>query len=237
LQDRQQIQGRSRGPAALIEGESDDEDVEGRMLRQQQLRMGAGMFADGGDANREDPEDLGAMNDYADSKGPLSQWIQKKEVINFISSQFGSFLRTFRDPVSGQTVYEDRIQNMCQRNKQSFEINFTDLSSKQPTLAIWLAEEPSRMFPILNQVASDIVAEIFPEYNLIHHEIFVRIGGLPVEDKLRELRQVHLNALIKFRGVVTKRTGVYPQYQQIYFRCECGDIKGPCFSNDQYQAK
>ena len=101
---------------------------------------------------------------------------------------------------------------MCQRNKQSFEINFTDLSSKQPTLAIWLAEEPAHMFPILNQVASDLVSEIYPEYNLIHHEIYVRIGGLPVEDKLRELRQVHLNALIKFRGVVTKRTGVFPQY-------------------------
>jgi len=63
--------------------------------------MGAGMFADGAGGNQDDPEDLGAMNDYADSKGPLSQWIQKKEVINFISSQFGSFLRTFRDQQSG----------------------------------------------------------------------------------------------------------------------------------------
>ena len=44
------------------------------------------------------------------------------------------------------------------------------------------------MLPIMNQVASEIVGEIYPEYNLIHHEIFCRIGGLPVEDKLRELR-------------------------------------------------
>ena len=93
------------------------------------------------------------------------------------------------------------------------------------------------MFPILNQVASDLVSEIYPEYNLIHHEIYVRIGGLPVEDKLRELRQVHLNALIKFRGVVTKRTGVFPQYQQIFFRCECGDLKGPCFHSDHVEAR
>ena len=74
--------------------------------------MGAGYFADGGDPNDPnlgDPEDLGAMNDYADSKGPLSQWIQKKEVIHFISAQFGSFLRTFREPGTGVTVYEDRI--------------------------------------------------------------------------------------------------------------------------------
>ena len=44
-----------------------------------------------------DPDDIGGLNDYADSKGPLSQWIQKKEVINFISRQFESFLKTFRD--------------------------------------------------------------------------------------------------------------------------------------------
>ena len=81
------------------------------------------------------------------------------------------------------------------------------MASKQPTLAIWLAEEPSNMLPILNTVASDIVQEIYPDYTeQFHQEIYVRISELPVEDKLRELRQVHLNALIKFKGVVTKRT-------------------------------
>ena len=66
------------------------------------------------------------------------------------------------------------------------------------------------MLPILNTVASEIVQEIYPDYSETHQEIFVRISELPVEDKLRELRQVHLNALIKFRGVVTKRTQVFP---------------------------
>lgn len=87
------------------------------------------------------------------------------------------------------------------------------------------------MIPIFNQAAAQLVEEIYPDYNTLHKEIFIRVGGLPVEDKLRELRQVHLNALIKFCGVVTKRTGVFPQYAEIYFRCECGDIKGPFFDN------
>jgi DNA replication licensing factor MCM2 len=47
----------------------------------------------------------------------------------------------------------------------------------------------------------------------------VRIRDLPVEDKLRDLRQIHLNALIKIKGVVTKRTGVFPELQKIFFRC------------------
>ena len=141
---------RGRQAAALVDDESDDEE-NARMLRQQQLRM----VQDGGDPddpnNGVDPEDnLGGLNDYADSKGPLAQWIQKPDVTLFIKDQFESFLKTFRDPSSGQNVYEDRIQSMCQRNRQSFELAFTDLSGKHPTLAIWLAEEPRHMLPIFD---------------------------------------------------------------------------------------
>jgi DNA replication licensing factor MCM2 len=95
---------------------------------------------------------------------------------------------------------------MCQNNKQSLEIVFNNLSQKFPTLAIWLAEEPKLMLDIINHVASDVVSEVYPDYNKIHDRIFIRVKDLPVEDKLRDLRQVHLNALIKIRGVVTKRT-------------------------------
>lgn len=135
-------------------------------------------------------------------------------------------------------TYETRITDMCQQNKQSFEVKFTDLAAKQPNLAIWLAEEPTHMLPILNTVASEIVQEIYPDYTeQFHAEIFVRIHELPVEDKLRELRQVHLNALIKFKGVVTKRTQVFPQYAKMFFKCQCGDTKGPIFDTDPYEAK
>ena len=67
------------------------------------------------------------------------------------------------------------------------------------------------MLPMLNEVAQEIVLEIFPDYTsriVSDPNIYVRIRDLPVEDHLRELRQVHLNALIRFRGVVTKRSSV-----------------------------
>ena len=88
------------------------------------------------------------------------------------------------------------------------------------------------MIPIFNQAAGLLVEEIYPDYQTYHKEIFVRVGGLPVEDKLRDLRQVHLHALIKFSGVVTKRTGIFPQYNEISFKCQCGDIKGPFPAHD-----
>lgn len=77
---------------------------------------------------------------------------------------------------------------MCQNNKQSLEIVFNHLSTKQPTIAIWLAEEPALMLPILNEVAMELVSEVYPDYNRMFQQIFVRVKDLPVEDKLRDLR-------------------------------------------------
>jgi DNA replication licensing factor MCM2 len=77
---------------------------------------------------------------------------------------------------------------MCQNNKQSLEIVFGNLSLNNPTLAIWLAEEPSLMLPILDLVAAELVKEVYPEYDTLHQHIFVRVKDLPVEDKLRDLR-------------------------------------------------
>lgn len=101
-----------------------------------------------------------------------------------------------------------------------------------PTIAIWVAEEPAIMLPILNVVAHDITLELFPEYSNIHKNIFVRIGSLPVQDSIRELRQINMNSLIKIRGVVVKRSNVQPELTKMFFRCVCGDIKGPIYHNN-----
>lgn len=94
------------------------------------------------------------------------------------------------------------------------------------------------MLPIMNEVATELVDEVYPDYKQHYAKIFVRIKELPVEDKLRDLRQVHLNALIKIRGVVTKRTGVFPELTEMYFRCnQCGDIKGPVIHQNNQDPK
>ena len=126
---------------------------------------------------------------------------------------------------------------MCLANRQSLEVTFNHLSQKYPTIAIWLAEEPSHILPILNNVAYDLVQEVYADYHKIHSKIYVRIRDLPVEDQLRDLRQIHLNALIKIRGVVTKRSGVNPELFQIYFRCKCGLLKGPYINTNVLEAR
>ena len=125
--------------------------------------------------------------DYEDVKGKLSLWVQRVEVIKWIRKIFQHFLRTYKDD-AGQNVHEQRINEMCSNNRQSLEVTFLHLSNKYPTLAIWLAEEPTLILPVLNEVAYEITLELFTEYYQIHTDIYVRIRDLPVEDKLRDLR-------------------------------------------------
>jgi DNA replication licensing factor MCM2 len=75
-------------------------------------------------------------------------------------------LRNYTDE-NGNTVYEGRIHDLCSLNKQSLEVTFLHLSTKYPTLAIWLAEEPSLILPILDEVAKDLVLEVYHEYGNI----------------------------------------------------------------------
>ena len=51
-------------------------------------------------------------------------------------------------------------------------------------------------------------------------------------------RQHHLNSLVKFKGVVTRRTGVFPQLQMVKFNClRCHNILGPFFQNNENEIK
>lgn len=51
-------------------------------------------------------------------------------------------------------------------------------------------------------------------------------------------RQIHLNTMIRIGGVVTRRTGVFPQLQQVKYDCnKCGAILGPFFQNSYSEVK
>eukprot|EP00347_Sterkiella_histriomuscorum_P014795 403359496 len=220
-----------RLPAALESEELNDEfnqeeSTNQNVIRQERIQMRLAQ-----NINEDRDENMKDALDYEDVRGKLSIWLMREEVLRWIKNQFSSFLRHFKDD-NGHSVYENRINDMCANNKQSLEVNFSHITLKNPTLAIWLAEEPSQIFPILNQVGYELTLELFPEYYQIHKEMYVRIIELPVEDRIRDLRKVHLNALIKIKGVVTKRSCVYPELNKMYFKCQCGDLKGPILHNN-----
>jgi len=59
---------------------------------------------------------------------------------------------------------------------------------------------------LFNETALDVVVSLFEDYERIKSEIHVRINELPSLDNLRDLKQVHLNTLVRVAGVVTRRS-------------------------------
>ncbi|GLE10570.1 hypothetical protein PINS_up022744 [Pythium insidiosum] len=124
---------------------------------------------------------------------------------------------------------------MAQRNEQSLEIEIGDVIHSMSMIAAWIVEAPKEMLAILEEVARDVVLALFPYYDTIHHEVFVRILDLPGTEKLRDLRTAHLNFLIKVSGVVTRRTSVFPQLKLVKVNCPaCHTVLGP-FTQQSHQ--
>lgn len=111
-------------------------------------------------------------------------------------------MATYTD-TNGHKIYIERIQNMCIANKESLCINYSHLSIANPRLAIWVADVPTEMLKIFDEVAYQgknclfmkmisiyykAVLEMFPEYGKISQEIHVRITDLPISDSLRDIR-------------------------------------------------
>ena len=127
------------------------------------------------------------------------------------------------------SVYAQKINEMCSKNKSSLEVDFNHLDSKHPTLSMWIVTEPNVILPYLNDVALECAKKYFPDYGEIHAEIFIRIDNYPVQDKIRDLRHKDLGQLIQVRAVITQRSAIFSQLKKVYYVCKCGDRKGPVY--------
>ncbi len=118
---------------------------------------------------------------------------------------------------------------MCSANKGSLDVSYGHLAETQYLLAIWLTDVPKDMLAIFDEVLKGVVLEQFPYYHqIVRGELHVRIINLPISDRLRDLRQGDLNSLIRVNGVVTRRTGVFPQLKTVTYDClTCSAELGP----------
>jgi DNA replication licensing factor MCM2 len=79
-------------------------------------------------------------------------------------------------------------RNTPTANKESLILSWVQLAEQVPVLAAWVADAPSEMLPILDEVTMLEVKLLFPEYQQIHPEVHVRIADLPVVDSIRDIR-------------------------------------------------
>lgn len=227
---------RRRMPAAFMPDEDDDLGVD---LTKQPRRRRHAYDEDQDDMDLDEnimEEEL-SLETLQDIKAAnITEWVTLPSVMKTISREFKAFLTEYID-AAGTSVYGTRIRTLGEVNSESLEVSYDHLSSTKAILAYFLANAPAEMLKIFDQAAFEVTRLHYPNYELIHPEIHVRISDLPVHYTLRQLRQSHLNCLVRVSGVVTRRTGVFPQLQMVKFTCtKCGVILGP-FAQESMSAE
>mmetsp|Transcript_26843 Transcript_26843/g.82571 ORF Transcript_26843/g.82571 Transcript_26843/m.82571 type:complete len:573 (-) Transcript_26843:1087-2805(-) len=201
------------------------EDGDGRLGRRRNFS--------GHDITELTKADTGGIINLETMDMPLREWIAQDRTRREIKRRFRAFLES-------DDTHKRRIRNMCAKNLASFEVSYQSLSSNAPILAIWVADAPRDIIEIFDEVANELVlsSEYFPDYGKIRDEIHVRISDLPIVDTLRDLRQNHLNQLVRVSGVVTRRSTVFPQLKIVHFRCLSCDVSlGPFRQNNTTEVR
>lgn len=185
----------------------------------------------GQDSDEEDDDPFNQMMSLeaiADIKGgSVAEWIIQPAVNRSIARELRNFLVEYTDE-NGSSVYGARVRTLGEVNSESLEIDYEHLMDSKATLAYFLVIAPAEMLRIFDVVAMEVVELHYPHYAAIHSEIHVRITNLPTSSTLRDLRESHINKLIRVTGVVTRRTGVFPQLKYVKFDCaKCGTTLGP----------
>lgn len=166
-----------------------------------------------------------------------SEWITQPNVSRTIARELKSFLLEYTDE-TGRSVYGARIRTLGEMNSESLEVNYRHLAESKAILALFLAKCPEEMLKIFDLVAMEAIELHYPDYARIHSEIHVRISDFPTILNLRELRESNLGSLVRVTGVVTRRTGVFPQLKYVKFNClKCGTVLGPFFQDSNEEIK
>uniref|UniRef100_A0A7S0RHF6 DNA replication licensing factor MCM2 n=1 Tax=Pyramimonas obovata TaxID=1411642 RepID=A0A7S0RHF6_9CHLO len=225
--------GQGRRLPGIFGADGDDEEDERPRRRR---RTEASDRAATGSMDYEEGEEEDASVDLESFRGTISQLMQMPSFVAAVKGRFKAFLNTYT--LKGKLHYVDKIEEMCSANRQSLEVSYLHLSEAEAVLAIWVADAPSSILPLFSEVAKKITLQHFESYEQIHENIFVRITGLPITDLIRDIRQSHLGVLIRIAGVVTRRTGVFPQLQQVKYDClKCGYILGPYTQTSETEIK
>ncbi|KIJ18918.1 hypothetical protein PAXINDRAFT_109366 [Paxillus involutus ATCC 200175] len=230
---------RSRAPRFLESDDMDDEDAldDGLGVARMKQRTRR-QYDERRDLDDMDGEDEIPLEQLSDIKAKsIVEWIANDRVRRSIVKHFRQFLMTYVDD-NGNSVYGQRIRNLGETNAESLEVSYLHLALSKPILAYFLTNSPTAMLVIFDEVALNAILVYYPSYERIHSEVHVRIADLPLSSSLRDLRRSNLNNLVRVSGVVTRRTGVFPQLKYVKFDCrKCGAVLGPFYQDATKEVK
>ncbi|KAK9449219.1 MCM2/3/5 family-domain-containing protein [Limtongia smithiae] len=233
LNRRDRVLQRNRGlPDAFL----DDDDIDLELPTHRRRRNA---YDEDPDLSDEDPmmEEI-SLNALADMKAPtIAEWVTQPATHRSIAREFKNFLFEYIDE-NGKSVYGARIRTLGEVNSESLEVSYQHLVEAKSILARFLLYAPAEMLKIFDVVAMEVTELHYPDYSRIHLEIHVRISDIPNVRALRDLREAHLGQLVCVTGVVTRRTGVFPQLKYVKFNCsKCNTVLGPFFQESDREVR
>lgn len=225
-------------PAAFLPEDEDDAGFADLTKGRRRRRHGYDEGMDDEDMAEDIMDEELSLEALRDVKAAsLTDWVAQPAVARTIAREFKSFLTEYTDE-HGTSVYGTRIRTLGEVNAESLEVSFDHLAESKAILAYYLANTPTEILKIFDQVAMEVTLLHYPDYERIHSEIHVRMTDLPVQYTLRQLRQSHLNCLVRVSGVVTRRSGVFPQLKYVKFDCtKCGVTLGPFHQDSNVEVK
>ncbi|CAG8679317.1 6491_t:CDS:10, partial [Acaulospora morrowiae] len=187
--------------------------------------------------DEEDEEEYMNLDEITEVKASsVIDWIRIPAVRRGIYQQFSNFLRTYVE--DGKSVYGPRIEELTRDQLHSLNVNFQHLSKSKPVLALFLQESPEEMLKIFDEAAYNVSVQNHAGYKHLGKEVRVRFTDFPSLTNIRDLRQTNLNRLVRVAGVITRRTGVFPQLKYVKYNCgKCGGILGPYTQDIQTEIK
>lgn len=225
-----------RMPAAFLQDDDEDGDLDlMNQPRRRRHHYDEEQDEDMADDIMDEELSLETLQDVKASS--LVEWVAQPAVQRTIKREFKAFLTEYTDE-HGSSVYGNRVRTLGEVNAESLEVSYDHLSASKAILAYFLANAPGEILQLFDEVAMEVTLLHYPDYERIHSEIHVRISDLPVHYTLRQLRQTHLNCLVRVSGVVTRRSGVFPQLKYVKFDCsKCNTTLGPFQQESNVEVK
>ncbi|ORZ37675.1 MCM2/3/5 family-domain-containing protein [Catenaria anguillulae PL171] len=235
LRRRDILEGRL--PAAFLDDGDDMDQLELRPRRRRRRdAYDDDMDMDGGDgADWEGDVLLEGIRDLQSHSAV--EWLAMDRTRVAVKREFRAFLMSYTDAHS-ESVYGRRIKTMCELNLESLQVSYMHMENNNPVLAYLLTNYPMQVLPLFDEAALEVVLVNFPEYREIHQEIHVRMTELPTVKSIRDLRETDLNSLVRLSGVVTRRSGVFPQLKYVKYDCvKCGQVIGPIHQDSHAEVR
>mmetsp|Transcript_78917 Transcript_78917/g.231640 ORF Transcript_78917/g.231640 Transcript_78917/m.231640 type:complete len:896 (+) Transcript_78917:82-2769(+) len=211
-------------------------DSTGRRKRRRRTNFGDFLsdterFTEQAEAEAHDEDLPEAYYDLTREELPESGGIEKR-LDQKIRRNFQQFLKKFTAEGQTEPKYPDMLRKMAEEHQRHLDVSFTHINQWSAKLALWVAEDPVRILPILNETLLEEAGAKFGTYQQLkeseENQLRVSIHGFPVREPIRELCTKHMSKLIYVNGVVTKRTNVFNEVKRLYLRCaKCNFPSGP----------